>query len=174
LVSDHRYDGQKENAQKKEPKLPCHTCPISSLRIRRGWAPQRRCRALLRLSRALAESATGVCFRYGQRVAWEIVELKKSSAFVQVRPVEPRSRKPLPGLVRQWDTGIRELERSGRPPKGFKANSLGGLQEFVQSVPSNAAVTVANSSKKKLIPINATMQRRVEEAVTVAFFCHSS
>src|ERR1035441_10359828 len=71
----------------------------------------------------------------GRRVTWEIVELKKSSAFVQVRPVEPQTRKPVPALVRKWDSGLREVERTGRPPRNFTANSLVALQEFVRSVP---------------------------------------
>jgi hypothetical protein len=101
----------------------------------------------------------------GQRVTWEIVELKKSSAFVQVRPVEPQTRKPVPALVRKWDSGLREVERTGRPPRNFTANSLGALQEFVRSVPPDSAVTLGDGSKKKPLTITAKTQRRVEEAV---------
>src|ERR1039458_263981 len=89
----------------------------------------------------------------GQRVTWEIVELKKSSAFVQVRPVEPQTRKPVPALARQWEAGVRQLEQTGRPPEGFKINSLGALQEFVKGVSPDAAVTLGNGSKKKSILI---------------------
>jgi hypothetical protein len=101
----------------------------------------------------------------GQRVTWEIVELKKSSAFVQVRPVEPLTRRPIPALARQWEAGVRQLEQTGRPPEGFKANSLGALQDFVKGVPPDATVTLGNGSKKKSILITAQTQRRIEEAV---------
>jgi hypothetical protein len=101
----------------------------------------------------------------GQRVTWEIVELKKSSAFVQVRPVEPLTRRPIPALARQWEAGVRQLEQTGRPPEGFKANSLGALQDFVKGVPPDAIVTLGNGSKKKSILITAQTQRRIEEAV---------
>lgn len=47
----------------------------------------------------------------GQQVRWEIVELKKASAFVQVRPIEARSRKPLPSLVRNWERGFAKFNR---------------------------------------------------------------
>jgi|ERR1035441_3445123 hypothetical protein len=104
----------------------------------------------------------------GRRVTWEIVELKKSSAFVQVRPVEPQTRKPVPALARQWEAGVRQLEQTGRPPEGFKINSLGALQEFVKGVSPDAAVTLGNGSKKKSILITAQTQRRVEEAVAAA------
>lgn len=101
----------------------------------------------------------------GQRVTWEIIELKKSSAFVQVRPVEPQTRKPVPKLVRKWDSGVREIERTGRPPQNFKANSLVALQEFVRSVPTDSAVSLGDGSKKEPLTVTAKTQRRVEEAV---------
>jgi len=101
----------------------------------------------------------------GQQATWEIVALRKSSAFVQVRPVEPQTRMPLPVLVKRWDAGVREVERSGRSPEGFGPGSMKALQEFVSSVPSDAAVTLGNGSKKRVFQITAQTQRRVEEAV---------
>src|ERR1039458_6176732 len=100
----------------------------------------------------------------GQRVTWEIVGLKKSSAFVQVIPVEPRTREPIPELAKKWDSGFREVSRTGHPPEGFRPDSLGALEAFVKAVPTNAIVSVGNGRKKNVISITAEVQRRVEEA----------
>src|ERR1039457_2366553 len=82
----------------------------------------------------------------GQQVTWEIVGLQKSSAFVQVRPVEPETRTPVPALVRSWDAGVREIERTGRPAGGFKAGSLKALEELVWSVSPDTAVSLGNGT----------------------------
>jgi hypothetical protein len=104
----------------------------------------------------------------GQDVTWEIVALQKKSAFVQVCPIEPQTRRPIPSLVRRWDAGLREVERKGLPSEGFRAGSLKALQEFVKSVPPDSVVTLGDGSRKKVLPITAQTQRRVEEAIAAA------
>jgi hypothetical protein len=105
----------------------------------------------------------------GQHVKWEIVELKKASAFVQVRPVDAQSRQPLPSLACGWDKGLRELQKTGLPPQGFTQASLQTLQDFVRSVPTDSTVTLGDGTKKKKpFLVNAETQRRVEEAVAAA------
>lgn len=102
----------------------------------------------------------------GLQVRWEIVELKKASAFVQVRPVEAQTFKPVPALVRDWDKGVRSVQRSGLPPQGFKSASLQALQEFVKAVPSDNLVSLGSGAKrKKPLFLTAETQRRVEQAV---------
>jgi hypothetical protein len=102
----------------------------------------------------------------GKHVKWEIVELKKASALVQVRPVEMQSLKPIPSLVRQWDKGLRELQKTGCPPQGFTSASLQTLQDFVRAVPTDSTVTLGDGTKKKKpFLVNAETQRRVEEAI---------
>lgn len=85
----------------------------------------------------------------GRHVRWEIVELKKASAFVQVRPVEAQTLRPLPALVRDWDKGVREVHKSGLPPQGFRLASLHALQEFVEAVPADSMVSLGNGAKKE-------------------------
>jgi hypothetical protein len=104
----------------------------------------------------------------GQHVKWEIVELKKASALVQVRPVEAQSQRPIPALIRQWDKGVRELQKTGRPPQGFTTASLQALQDFVRAVPANSTVTLGDGTKKKPFLVTAETQRRVEQAVAAA------
>jgi hypothetical protein len=102
-----------------------------------------------------------------QNVRWEIVGLKKASALVQVRPVQAQSQKPLPSLMRQWDRGVRELQKTGRPPHGFTSTSLQALQDFVKAIPADSKVTLGDGVKKPLL-VTAETQRRVEEAVVAA------
>jgi hypothetical protein len=104
----------------------------------------------------------------GLHVRWEIVELKKASAFVQVRPVEAQTLKPLPALVREWDKGVRSVQKSGRPPEGFKSASLHSLQDLVKAVPSDNVVSLGSGAKKKPLFVTAETQRRVEQAVVMA------
>lgn len=104
----------------------------------------------------------------GLHVRWEIVELKKASAFVQVRPVEAQTLKPLPALVREWDKGVRSVQKSGRPPEMFKSASLQSLQDFVKAVPPDNVVSLGSGAKKKPLFVTAETQRRVEQAVVMA------
>jgi hypothetical protein len=100
----------------------------------------------------------------GELVKWEIVDLKKSSAFIQVRPISVRTRKPATKLVKIWDSGLRQIEKSGRPPAKFASASLAALEEFVFSVPRDTVVSVGNGLANAAMPITALTQRRVEEA----------
>ena len=100
----------------------------------------------------------------GELVRWEIVDLKKSSAFIQVQPVTVRTNKPAATLVRTWDNGVRRIEKTGRPPAKFTAVSLAALEEFVFSVPRNTVVSLGNGLATASLPITALTQRRIEEA----------
>jgi hypothetical protein len=105
----------------------------------------------------------------GLHVRWEIIELKKASAFVQVRPVEAQTLRPIPTLVRDWDNGIRSVQKSGRPPEGFKLASLQALQEFVKAVPSDNMVSLGRgATKKSPLFLTAETQRMLEQAIAVA------
>jgi hypothetical protein len=101
----------------------------------------------------------------GEVVRWEIVGLNKSSAFIQVQPIKIATRKPAAKLVKTWDQGLREIEKTGQPPPKFTPASLAALQEFVLSVPQNTTVSVGNGLAAAAMPITALTQRRVEEAV---------
>jgi hypothetical protein len=99
----------------------------------------------------------------GKAVKWEIIDLRHSSAFIEVQPVTVKTHKPAPVLVRQWEQGIRKIEKTGRPAPGFKPQSLVALKEFVSSLPKDAVVKVGNHAGDPL-KLTALTQRRVEEA----------
>jgi hypothetical protein len=109
------------------------------------------------------ESLKAFAAEQGQQVKWEIVDLRKSSALIEVQPVKTKTHKPAVTLVKRWDEGIRRIERTGRPPAGFRPQSLVALKEFVSSLPKNAVVKVGNHAGPPL-QLTALTQRRVEEA----------
>jgi len=100
----------------------------------------------------------------GELVKWEIVDLRKSSALIQVQPVKVRTRKPAAKLVKTWDDGLRRIEKTGRPPAKFTPISLRALEEFVFSVPQGTVVSIGNGLGGTAFPITALTQHRVEEA----------
>jgi hypothetical protein len=151
-----------------EPKRPIRRSPGLSLHVEPGDTRARNVDAeqFFSLAERWLKSLKAFAADNGQRVTWEIVELKKASAYVQVRPVEPQTRKPIPTLMRRWDSGIRQLQKTGLPPQGFTANALEAFQEFVRAVPSDSKVTIGvGTGKLKPLQINAETQRRVEDAV---------
>ncbi len=100
----------------------------------------------------------------GQNVKWEIVDLKKSSALIQVQPVKAKTGKPVAALVRNWESGVREIERTGKPATRFSADSLSALYEFVSSVPQDTVVSIGNGKSQERFAVTALLQRRVEQA----------
>lgn len=109
--------------------------------------------------RALKTFAT----EQGKAVKWEIVDLRKSSAFIEVQPVAVKTHKPAASLVKRWEEGIRKIEKTGRPAPGFTPQSLVALKEFVSSLPKGVMVKVGNHAGEPL-QLTALTQRRVEEA----------
>jgi hypothetical protein len=100
----------------------------------------------------------------GEHVNWEIVDLQKSSALIQVQPVKVKTGKPAPALVRSWEEGLRKIERTGKPAPVFTPEALSALHDFVFSIPKNAVVSIGNGSANERRQITALTQRRVEQA----------
>jgi hypothetical protein len=99
----------------------------------------------------------------GKAIRWEIVDLRKSSAFIEVQPITIKTQKPAVTLVKQWEEGLRRIERTGRPAAGFKPQSLAALKDFVSNLPKDVIVKVGNHASEPL-QLTALTQRRVEEA----------
>jgi hypothetical protein len=102
----------------------------------------------------------------GQHVKWEIVDLRHSSALIEVQPVKLKNHKPVATLVKKWDEGLRRIEKTGRPPAKFTPVSLAALADFVSSIPQDSIVSVGNGVATDRIRVTALTQRRVEEAAS--------
>jgi hypothetical protein len=100
----------------------------------------------------------------GKHVKWEIVDLRKSSALIQVSPVVIKTGKPAPTLVRKWDEGVRRIEKTGNPVSSFKGSSLAALTDFVLNIPRNRVVHIGNGLASDRMQVTALTQKRVEEA----------
>ncbi|HXN24593.1 MAG TPA: hypothetical protein VOA41_17795 [Candidatus Dormibacteraeota bacterium] len=102
----------------------------------------------------------------GQHVKWEIVDLKKASALIQVQPVKVTTGRPALALVKKWEEGLRKIEKTGKPAPKFTPEALSALREFVFSVPANTRVSIGTGAAAERHPITATTQRRVEQAAS--------
>jgi hypothetical protein len=101
----------------------------------------------------------------GQHVKWEIVDLKKSSALVEVQPVTVKTGKPAPALVRKWEQGLRKIEETGKPAPKFTPESLSALHDFVFGIPPDTIASIGNGSGSERHKITVVTQRRIEQAV---------
>ncbi len=104
----------------------------------------------------------------GEHVTWEIVDLRKSSALVEVRPVKVKSGKPAPELVRKWEQGLRKIEETGKPSPRFTPESLSALHDFVFSIPTNTLVSFGNGAASERRSVTPMTQRRIEQALYVS------
>jgi hypothetical protein len=102
----------------------------------------------------------------GEHVKWEIVDLRKSSALVEVQPIKIKSGKPAPALARHWDEGIRKIEETGNPTPKFTPESLSALHDFVFSIPTNTVVSFGNGPASERHKVTPLTQRRIEQAVS--------
>src|SRR5271157_6239393 len=100
----------------------------------------------------------------GEHVKWEIVDLQKSSALVQVQPVKVKTGKPAPSLAKNWEKGLRKIEQTGKPAPSFTPEALSALQDFVFSIPKNTVVSIGNGSARERRQITPLTQRRIEQA----------
>ncbi len=159
MAPESPSDGKKPR-KRTSPSLSLHVQPADD--IRRNVDAEQFFGLAERWLRSLKAFASDT----GQHVKWEIVELKKASALVQVRPVDVESRRPLTTLVRQWDKGVRELHKNGRPPQGFATASLQALEDFVKAIPLDSTVSLGDgANRKKPFLVTVEMQRRVEQAI---------
>lgn len=101
----------------------------------------------------------------GEHVTWEIVDLRKSSALVEVQPVKVKSGKPAPELVRKWEQSLKKIEKTGKPAAKFTPESLSALHDFVFSIPTNTTVSLGNGPTSERHRVTPMTQRRVEQAL---------
>jgi len=157
----------RKKARRTPAEKPSQSTPALSLKIETTDSKTRNVNVddFLNTAEKWLSALKAFALEQGELVKWEIVDLRKSSAFIQVQPVEVRTRKPAAKLVKTWDDGLRKIEKTGRPPAKFTPVSLAALEEFVFSVPQNTVVSVGNGLAAAALPITALTQHRVEEAV---------
>lgn len=102
----------------------------------------------------------------GEVVTWEIVDLKKASALVEVQPVKVKTGKPAFALVKSWKEGVQKIERTGKPAAKFTPEALTALHDFAFSIPPHVVASIGNGTqdRHKLTPVT---QKRIEQALAV-------
>jgi hypothetical protein len=100
----------------------------------------------------------------GRQIRWEIAGLQKSSAVVEVLPIDVISGVVAQEITRNWEVAIREIELTGHAPTDIKPTSVRGIGEFVNSI-SDLAVSFKSASAPEPHQISANTQKRVQDAI---------
>jgi hypothetical protein len=161
------HHGRPHKSRHTPSEKSSQTIPALSLKIETADSLNRNVNVddFLKTAEKWLSALKAYALECGELVNWEIVDLKKSSAYIQVQPVKVKTHKPAAKLVKTWDEGLRKIERTGRPPAKFTPASLVALEAFVSNLPQNTVVSVGNGLTAAAMPITALTQRRVEEAV---------
>src|ERR1051325_3859259 len=101
----------------------------------------------------------------GEQGKWDIVDLKTSSALIEVQPVKVKTGRPIPTLVKKWGEGFKKTERTGKPASKFTPESLSALRDFVFSIPVNTVVSIGNGSDSERHRVTPLTQRKIEQAL---------
>src|SRR5260370_33396863 len=95
-----------------------------------------------------------------------MMDVNKSSAFTEVQTVKVNNGKPIPTLARNWDYGLRKIEKTGTPAPKFTPDALSALHDFVFSIPKDTVVSIGNGSTHERHQITPSTQRSVQQAAT--------
>jgi hypothetical protein len=101
----------------------------------------------------------------GLQIRWEIAELKRSSALLEVIPVDVRTGVIADSLAKNWKRVVRQVEETGLPPQEISAETVRDIEHFAAS--ANGLNLVISSGDEPVIqPITISTQKRFKEAVT--------
>lgn len=100
----------------------------------------------------------------GHNVRWEIAELKRSSALLEVVPVDVSTGLVAASIAISWSEAVREIERSGSAPAHFRPATIRDIEQFA-SVASDLTTTVRAGEDSAAWPISVMTQKRLKDAV---------
>ena len=105
-------------ARKKSRKTSDKTTPALSLKIETTDSKSHNVNVddFFKTAEKWLSALKAFALEQGELVTWEIVELKKSSAFIQVQPIKVKTQKPAAKLVKTWTTDSAESRRLGDLP----------------------------------------------------------
>lgn len=111
--------------------------------------------------KSLSSFATG----NGLQVRWEIAELKRSSALLEVIPVDIRTGVIADSVAKNWKRIVREVEETGMPPQELSSEAVKDFEHFTAA--ANGLNLVVSSGDEPVIqPITISTQKRFKEAIT--------
>ena len=100
----------------------------------------------------------------GLKVRWEIAELKRSSALLEIVPVNIATGLIASSIAENWNDVVREIERTGTPPVSLQPATLRDLEQFVTTT-NDLAVTVRVGDEPIVQTISANTQKRLKDAI---------
>ena len=109
-------------------------------------------------------SLASFAFDSGLQVRWEIAELKRSSAVLEVIPIDIKTGVIARSVARDWSNNIREIEFSGASSRAVVPSTIRDLEQFT-SVANSMSVVVSTGEDAQTQAITANTQKRVKEAV---------
>jgi hypothetical protein len=100
----------------------------------------------------------------GLQVRWEIAELRKSSAVLEVIPIHIQTGIVADSIAKDWNETVKEIESKGTSSRTVLPKTIRDLEQFA-SAANHLSITVGgnDASPTQLITVNT--QKRLKEAV---------
>jgi hypothetical protein len=100
----------------------------------------------------------------GLNVRWEIAELKRSSAVLEVIPIDVRTGIIADSVARDWGNAVREIESTGASSRTFLPSTIRDIEQFA-SAANHLSIVICAGENQVSQPITANTQKRLKEAV---------
>ena len=100
----------------------------------------------------------------GLTVRWDIAELKRSSAVLEVVPIDVNTGIIAASVAKDWGKLVEEIESTGISSKPLRSSTVKDLEQFT-AFANNLAMVVSTGDEPAAKPITANTQKRLKEAV---------
>ncbi len=109
-------------------------------------------------------SLTSFATDSGFQVRWEIAELKRSSALLEVIPIDVRTGVIADSVSKDWKKVVQQIEATGSSPKEYRSATIRDMEHFT-SAANHLMVVIGGGSELVSQPITVTTQKRLKEAI---------
>jgi len=100
----------------------------------------------------------------GLDVRWEIAELKRSSAVLEVIPVDSTTGIIATSIASGWKTVVRQIEETGMAPDSLNPSTIREIEQFTSEANKlSMSITAGHDSISQHITVST--QKRMKEAV---------
>ncbi len=110
-------------------------------------------------------SLTSFASDFGHDVRWEIAELKRSSAVLEVIPVDVQTGLIADAIATKWNKTVRQIEASGAPPDDLSPKTLNDLQHFTSTANDLSVSVLTGQENDWPHTITVETQRSLQKAV---------
>jgi hypothetical protein len=100
----------------------------------------------------------------GLNVRWEIAELKRSSALLEVIPIDVRTGIIANSVAKEWKRVVKEIETTGVSPREMRSETVRDMEQFT-SAANDLTVVVSAGEDVAAQAITINTQKRMKEAI---------